>query len=445
MEKISSNRLLIEEIKSKFLTAIWVRYTLVAVGFGIIYVSLISGAYLPLSFSLLALVTAYNLVAHLISLLKKRFGLWQIIALGFLFELLDIAAITFIIYITGWVESPYWFLYLVLIVISGFGMFSYYSFSVFLIAFFSALFYLGLLWAAYLGVLPVYGPGLSLTPQQMLQSISNKAVFTTVSFILFALSIYYFSKLLNQQREELSYKNLELLSALFELKDIDRLKDDFVSTASHELRTPLSVIRENMSLIEDGIIGGINEQQKKLLQTSRVNVDRLAQILNNLLDLSKIESRSLELNRQTIDVRREAVKAIDFFKNRAAQKGITIEQNMPQICTAWVDADQIYRVFVNLLFNAIKFTGPGGRITVGAENTDHFVRCFVADTGSGIAPDDLHRVFDRFTHIGSESERGSGLGLSICKGIIEMHGGKIWAESTVGKGTKFIFSLPKVK
>ena len=120
----------------------------------------------------------------------------------------DTLAITFLIYITGWVESPYWFLYLVLIVVSGFGMFSYYSLSVFIIALFSAVFYLVLLALAFLQIIPIYGASFNLSPRELLLVINNKAVFTTVSIFLFAATIYYFAKLLSQHRQELSQKNM---------------------------------------------------------------------------------------------------------------------------------------------------------------------------------------------------------------------------------------------
>lgn len=441
-------QLLVLDIKNKFSWAIMARYFLIAIGAFLIYIANISGAYLPLSLNLILFVAFYNLIAQAICYFKEQYQLWEIITIGFIFEVLDIAAITFIIYITGWVESPYWFLYFVLIIISGFGMFSCFSFSVFFIAFFSALFYLGLLWAAYLGLLPIYGAGLALSPQQILQMISNKAVFTTVSFLLFSLSIYYFSRLLNQQRAELSEKNFQLLESMEKVKDIDRVKDEFVSTASHDLRTPLSVVRENVSLIEDGIVGEVNPKQKQLLKISRSNIDHLSSILDNLLDISKIESRSLELHREMADIGQVAAKAVELLKSKAEQKNLNIETKLQQNVMTSFDLNQILRVYVNLINNAIKYTAKNGRIEVGLEADGKTVNSYVRDNGIGIEKADQARVFDRFVRIdGKETtKRGAGgLGLSICKGIIEMHGGKIWVESEVGKGSKFIFELPKIK
>lgn len=442
------NYLLIQDIKNKFSWAIGFRYVIAVLGFILIYFSLIGNAYIPLSLSLAVFVVAYNVFAHFFYALKKPYQLWQIISLAGTFQFLDILAVTFLIYITGWIESPYWFLYLVMIIVSGFGMFSYYSFAVFFIAFFSAIFYLGLLLSAYLGILPIYGPGFQLSPQELLLSIYNKAVFASVTFLLFATTIYYFSKLLNQQREELSQKTRKLLVALGKIKAVDRMKDEFVSIASHELRSPLSVVRENMSLIEDGVVGPIDPRQKKLLETSRLNIDRLAKILDNLLDISKIESHSLELHRQTTDMSQLASKAIELLKHKAEHKNISIETKLPEKVTAWIDPEQISRVYINLLDNAIKYTHRNGKILVGAESFENRVEAYVSDNGPGIARKDFPRVFERFVHADKENEtliKGAGLGLSICKGIIEMHSGKIWIESPpagADKGAKFIFSLP---
>lgn len=443
------NQLLIQDIRNKFLWAIWFRYGLILLGAIFIYISLMSYSYLPLSLHLLAFVAAYNLLAHIIYAIRKKYKLWQAISLAGTFQFFDILAVTFLIYITGWIESPYWFLYLVMIIVSGFGTFSYYSFSVFLIAFFSAAFYFGLLLSAYLRILPIYGPELQLSPQELLLSIYNKAVFTSIAFFLFATTIYYFSKLLNQQREELSEKNAKIVAALEKIKAVDRLKDEFISTASHELRTPLSVIRENVSLIEDRTAGEINPQQKKLLETSRLNIDHLTKILDNLLDSSKIDSHSLELNKQTLDLNKLASQATELLKDKANRKNILIETKLPEKTMAWVDPEKILRVFINLLDNAIKYTDKNGRILIGVEERGQEIRGYVSDNGRGIPKKDFPRVFERFVHIQEEEEiaKGAGLGLSICKGIIEMHGGRIWFESPPqdsDQGTKFIFTLPKV-
>jgi len=358
-------------------------------------------------------------------------------------------AITFLIYITGWLDSPYWFLYLVMIIVSGFGLYFYYSITVFFIALFSSIFYLGLMLLTYYNLVPLYGAAITLSPSQMLQSIFNKAIFTTISFLLFAVTIYYFSKLLNQNRAELVQKNRQLLIALEDLKDIDQMKDEFISTASHELRTPLSVIRENLSLIADKIVGQVNDKQTHLVESSKINIDRLTKILDNILDISKIESTSVDINRHEVDIVHIAGKAVDLLSRKAEEKEIKLETDFPAEILAYADHDQIFRVFINLLDNAIKYTDSGGRILVEIKDTGSQLEVSVIDSGHGISREDQERIFDRFVRLpdndGVTREKGSGLGLSICKGIVDLHGGKITVHSKIGEGSKFMFTLPKVK
>jgi signal transduction histidine kinase len=226
------------------------------------------------------------------------------------------------------------------------------------------------------------------------------------------------------------------------MKDVDRLKDEFVSNASHELRTPLSLIRENISVIEDGITGEISEKQKRLLSTSRENIDHLTNILNDLLDLSKIENRSFNVSLEKVDVSRIAERVMDDLRVRARAKNIRIGAKTAKGLITWLDPEQIYRVFIILLDNAIKFTGENGEIEVGVEDSGEWIRCYVKDNGAGINQKDIPRMFMRFVKL-DETAKGTGLGLSICRGIIEMHGGEIRVESELGKGSKFFFILPK--
>jgi len=441
----SDDQLLVREIKDKIIWEVKLRYAIVGLGLLLILFSMISRFHLGIFPSLVIFIGAYNTAAFAIYLMSKQTRLWWLVSFRLFSQLFDVVTITYLIYFTGSLESPFWFLYLVMIIISGYGIYSFYaSLNVFLIAFFSNFFYLGLLFLTYLGIIPTYGATFTLTPQQMLYSILNKAVFTTVSFFLFAATIYYFSKLLTQHRQELVQKNKELVVALDELRETDRLKDEFVSSASHELRTPLAIIRENISLIEDGIIGAVNEKQRGLLASSRENVDRLANIINTLLDLSRIESRSFDLDRQPADVGELAGKAVALLQDKARQKQMTIDHKTAGNLVALIDQEQVLRVMINLIDNAIKYTPENGEIAVTTERIGNDVMVAVQDTGKGIAEKDLHRVFGRFMRFNAKDEesKGWGLGLFICKGLIEMHGGKIWVESRVGRGSRFIFTLP---
>ncbi len=242
---------------------------------------------------------------------------------------------------------------------------------------------------------------------------------------------------------------LYLDGAIFDIterKEVERIKDDFLSTVSHELRTPLSITKEGISLILDQIPGKINKDQNDILKTAKDNINRLAKIINDLLDISKMEAKRLELNRKDVDISELIEKTFKMFKNSAAERGINLKVKKPKESIALlIDEDKIIQVFTNLIGNALKFTEQG-KIEIIVNDVGKEVECSVLDTGRGISKEDLPKVFDRFQQFGrtpGPGIKGTGLGLSISKSIVEMHGGSIWVESELGKGTKFTFTLPK--
>ncbi|MEM7816480.1 MAG: ATP-binding protein [Candidatus Aenigmatarchaeota archaeon] len=239
------------------------------------------------------------------------------------------------------------------------------------------------------------------------------------------------------------YKELEKKNK--ELQKLDELKSEFLNTVSHELRTPLTTIREVISQFLDGILGEINPKQREFLLICLEDVDRLKRIIDNLLDISKLEAKRVKLLRENIDIVNLAKTVIANFSAKAVSKNLKLIGNFPKEAIAYIDRDKIMQVFTNLVGNAIKFTKEG-YIEIKVIDRDNFVECSVIDTGIGIAKDNLSKVFDKFQQFGKVvggSEKGTGLGLSISKGIIDLHGGKIWVESTLGKGTKFTFTIPK--
>ncbi|MBU1524689.1 MAG: PAS domain S-box protein [Candidatus Omnitrophica bacterium] len=264
-------------------------------------------------------------------------------------------------------------------------------------------------------------------------------------------------------RDITELKQAEKLKAeLTERKKLDQLKDEFISTVSHELRTPLSITRAGVSLLLQEIPGKISEKQREILQDSIEGIDGLAGIINDLLDISKIEAGRVELRKKLIDISSLVKNVISFFRSQAGAKKISLKTSfrstLPDI---FVDTDKIIQVFNNLIGNAIKFTPEKGEITVEVSDGRKEVKVSVKDTGIGIAPENLGKVFDRFQQFGrvaGSGAKGTGLGLSISKGIIQMHKGNIWVESPptgeagppageagkFGKGSKFIFTLPKL-
>jgi PAS domain S-box-containing protein len=230
------------------------------------------------------------------------------------------------------------------------------------------------------------------------------------------------------------------------LKELDKLKSDFVSNVSHELRTPLTAIKGSLDNMLDGLTGDLNEKQSRYLVRIKSNADRLARLINDLLDLSRIEA-GIKLKRTNLSLPSIAREVVESLGSVAAQKLISFEINCADInLTAWADPDRIGEVLTNLLGNAIKFTPTGGNVIVSLRRSgDNWVEVSIADTGPGITSEEASRIFDKFYQVSNPEQRkamGTGLGLSIAKALVEMHGGEIWLESEVGKGSIFSFTLP---
>jgi PAS domain S-box-containing protein len=234
------------------------------------------------------------------------------------------------------------------------------------------------------------------------------------------------------------------------LKELDTMKSDFVSSVSHELRTPLTAIKGSIDNMLDGLTGELNEKQIRYLGRIKSNTDRLARLINDLLDLSRIEAGRIELKPARLEVATLARDITETLRPIAAEKMIEFEITPAKgPVTAWADRDKITQVIMNLIGNALKFTPSLGRITVAIEcNGDGWVQVSIADTGPGIPRSEAEKIFDKFYQVASADRhkaRGTGLGLSISKSLVEMHGGKIWMESEVGRGSTFFFTLPALR
>lgn len=226
---------------------------------------------------------------------------------------------------------------------------------------------------------------------------------------------------------------------------MEEMKSNLISTVSHQLRTPLTSIRMAIHLLLEEKVGPLTEKQVELLLTAREESDTLHAILSSLLDISRMESGRLQMEFQEISPGTLVMEAIAPFRRAAQDAGVELEMKLPNdlppICA---DAGQISHVFANLFSNALRYTAPGGRITISAEADERMVRFFVSDTGSGIPHQFLQRIFEHFFRVPDQkSETGAGLGLAIAKQIVESHGGRINVESQEGKGTTFSFTLAR--
>jgi len=235
---------------------------------------------------------------------------------------------------------------------------------------------------------------------------------------------------------------------LFEkTRELDRLKSEFVAVVSHEIRTPLTSIKGSLELLGDEKFFPLTDSQKELLFICHANTDRLIFLINDILDFSRIESSRLTMTFKPFDAAETIKDSVDGIRRLAEQASIIVKTMLPQTkLTMYGDGFRIGQVITNLLSNAVKFSDPGGEILVSARNTDESVEVCVQDSGNGIAPEDVPKLFRKFQQLDSSPTRkvgGTGLGLVICKGIVEQHGGKIWLDSTPNVGSKFFFTIPK--
>jgi len=225
------------------------------------------------------------------------------------------------------------------------------------------------------------------------------------------------------------------------LKEVDQLKADFFSMISHELRTPLTTIKEGTSLLLEGVGGSLTEKQGRLLTIIGTESNRLTGLVNSILDLSKLEAGMMKFTYEQGSIVPLISEAMTEITPYAESKKIRLERQTNQdIATCRMDGERIQEVLRNLIGNAVKFTPEGGLITIAASSAPGGLEVSVSDNGPGIAKEKLITIFDKFES--SDPKKGTGLGLAIVKHIITAHGGKIWAESELGTGSKFTFTLP---
>jgi CheY-like chemotaxis protein len=232
-----------------------------------------------------------------------------------------------------------------------------------------------------------------------------------------------------------------------ERKMVERMKSEFVSTVSHELRTPLTSIRGSLGLVAGGVAGELPPQVQRLIGIALSNSDRLVRLINDILDIEKIESGRMDFRKQPADlvgIVRQALEANQAF---AAQHNVALELlEAPAHAEVLGDSDRLIQVMTNLLSNAAKFSPPGGRVTVRITPDGQSIHVSVADQGPGIPDEFRSRIFRKFAQADSSDTRqkgGTGLGLSIAKAIVEMHGGRIGFETEAGRGTTFWFEIPE--
>jgi signal transduction histidine kinase len=245
------------------------------------------------------------------------------------------------------------------------------------------------------------------------------------------------------RRAALSLDNARLYH---EAQRATRMREEVLGVVSHDLRTPLSVISMHTGALEE-LGTGAPAVVRDAATGIRASIDWLQRMIRDLLDVASIDAGRMRLERRTRDPLLILMKAVDMLEPLAADAGLALRWEMPEHLPAVVvDEDRVLQVIANLVGNAIKFTHAGGCVTIRASSSDDSVRISVSDTGPGIAPASLARIFDRFWQDrGAANVRGTGLGLAIAKGLVEAHGGRLWVESVLGQGSTFHMTLPLPK
>lgn len=368
-------------------------------------------------------------------------------------SVVDLLALTLLIHCTGGIENPLAFYFVFHITIASI-LLPYRA--AYLLATLAALLFCALVGLEYFGIIPHVHLGSFVSPELYRQETYVLAflfTFITVLYISTYMATSISGELRKRQREVASLRDRCLIdSKILEetnrrLMELDRLRTYFLGMVSHDLKAPLVAIESYIQVILGGFAGEINEEQREMLERSSHRIGGLLDLINDLLDVSRIEAGQIteEFEATTLS---EVVKgSLEDIQAMAREKEMELRVEMPEkLPVIHAAPNRLRQVLNNLLSNAIKFTPPKGVITITVRDLDDHLQVEVMDTGVGIPPEDLPYVFDEFFR-GRDVERtGTGLGLSIARKIVEAHGGRIWAESpstTDGKGSKFTFTLPK--
>jgi PAS domain S-box-containing protein len=256
-------------------------------------------------------------------------------------------------------------------------------------------------------------------------------------------------KMLNRNLErrslELATANEDLSLQNRQVERANRLKSEFLASMSHELRTPLNTILGFSELLSEESAGSLNDKQKRFVTHIHRDAHHLLELINDILDLSKIEAGRLELHLENFPLAVPAAEVLTSIRPLAASKGISLDTDLNTALVLNADRVRFKEILYNLLSNAIKFTPPDGRVWIESSIEDGSIRILVGDTGIGIAPEDQQEIFESFRQASATTKgvrEGTGLGLAITKRLVEQHGGKIWVESEIGKGSRFCVTFP---
>jgi two-component system sensor histidine kinase/response regulator len=251
-----------------------------------------------------------------------------------------------------------------------------------------------------------------------------------------------------QAEEQLRAAHKEVREKNAQLAELNTSKDKLFSIISHDLRSPFNVMLGYFQQIDEQFDRYTKKELKQIIENLRISAEKLKTLLENLLTWSRIQRGAMRYSPECFDLREVAEENIELFLSKAAQKQITLTNAIAGGTQVYADFHMLNAIFRNLLSNALKFTTSGGQIEIAACENEADIEIAVSDTGTGIPADALPKLFRldvQYTNTGTAGEEGTGLGLNLCKDLVEKNGGTIWAESEIGHGTTFTFTLPKPK
>ncbi|MBA7675211.1 Alkaline phosphatase synthesis sensor protein PhoR [subsurface metagenome] len=238
-----------------------------------------------------------------------------------------------------------------------------------------------------------------------------------------------------------------VLEDITAFKQLDQMKTDFVNMVAHELRSPLAAIKQQNNVLLEGLCGPLGEKQHEFVSRGSNKIDALLELINDLLDVAKIEAGKYVQRRVPTDIGQIIEDTVALMDSRAKEKGIALTFSLKDLKPVQADPKNIEEIFNNLISNAINYSPEGGNVTVSAQGLGEYMEIKVEDTGVGISPEELPKIFDKFYRVKHPKTRqvtGTGLGLAIVKGIVDAHQGTIDVESVVDKGTVFKILLPMI-
>jgi signal transduction histidine kinase len=252
----------------------------------------------------------------------------------------------------------------------------------------------------------------------------------------------YRQRVVTTSRDEVGQLAVAFNRMSSELESLERVRRDLVANVSHELKTPISALRAHL----ENLLDGVEQPNPETLEVMLAQSERLGRLVDQLLELSRLESGDLPLHREQVRLRPLIARVLSEIEVTRADRDVELEQEVSEdLPPVFADAERVHQVLFNLLDNAVRFTPSGGQVRVTASRQNGTVDVAVQDTGPGIAPEHLPRVFERFYRVDtarSRDEGGTGIGLAIARSVVEAHGGRIWAESEPGRGSRFTFELP---